>query len=1215
MLTTYHPTKLSERFSYNPPWPALYITEQGIVAHATKSALELFGMSSEHVCDQPLHAVLSSETDDFSALMTQVHTDKTALRFVSTVLVGTKRLECKVLLRYFERVNLYLLVLVEQNDANRKEVFDQTIEQFLAKIVGDTGLRNMIFQLQEHFAKLNIGVIISLLQTPMSPEEPYPVMTQDFAGLWVFGKQLAITGLPDPKILSYIINQTTTYQSFDDLSQIMSVEGQENLFQDLHHRFSITGIHKFIGVPLISNHRHLGFALIGGPFFDEYDISHMLTSLHYLQGSVAQFHAHSYLATQITRLERLNYQINQLVNIQSEAQIYAEVCNACMAIFDTNHVFFALIFDDTLRLVHSSFTDKNCEFHFDAELRERLADNFYTTSLSVESSAVLKKIAEVTGDHVMVSVPIHADQQVIGFIGISHKLREILTDRDVVYARQFADFVSSHYARIRLTTALNESEQRYRFLLNETSLALLVADAQFTVTHMNHAARRMIGIDDDNAFTFTSVLAEANNSSAQTWHEQSAQLNTMLVDKISYQTGILNHIRDVVIPIELEAQLFRQDNQVEYMITLRDIQERITIEQEFQLRERELDLFQHITSVVNSSLNLQELLNRALDILDVAEFGSMTAIVLINEHGQPYIAAHRRVPPLILETSKTNPMLLWSAFDQILPDIDKSVIPTNLPMDSVLTNQMMIYIGHLIGGKLTADEKIIGLILAAHPYKSQSNFTPRDLQILNAVSNQLSRAVTNAKLHSSLQQAADRYISLYEEAETIRANLALIINSSPDMLILVNRHSWHMQVLNEQPLVTLQYQLGELTNKPFHLLCSADTHDVMQKHYNAITENSTYNFEMELLRGDGQPFHALIATNAMNNDNILFVVKDITPMRQLENRIKQREKLALIGQMIASVAHELNNPIGVIRGIAQLQLLNQHDPQTHNDFEVIEQTSQRAGRIVQQLRSLLQPQQFPTSTVNVYQCIMRIIAPYIQSSQTHNISIDFAVVPDNYLVIGVESQLEQVFINLIDNAIRAMQTIETERKLTITLHKNNQHIVVNIDDSGPGIAPHVRKTIFEPFVTTRAVGEGMGLGLAIVHAIVIQHHGKIENYSVLPRGTRFTLTLPSADASRIRIAKHTHDNDLYSTITEILRELSETPLIQVDNYTESHDLLIIDESYLNSISQHTRNQKPTCIISQSGTIYADQTSVVITPLMSAEQIRQQISTLIPHIVV
>jgi PAS domain S-box-containing protein len=1215
MLTTYQPTKLSERFSYNPPWPALYISENGVIAHATHGVLELFGMTYEQVCEHHLLSVLSSDTHNFAELMAHAHTDKQALRTVSTIVVGTKRLNCKVLLRYFERVNMFLLVLAEQTEANRKEIFDQTIEKFLAKIVGDTGLRNMLFQLQEHFAQIHIGVIISLLQTPASAEESYPVMTRDFAGLWVFGRQLAITGLPDPKILSYVVNRTSAYQSFDDLSQIMSSDGETNLFQDLHHRFSITGIHKFIGIPLMSNHRHLGFALIGGPFFDEYDITHIMTSLHYLQGSIAQFHAQSYLATQITRLERLNYQINQLVNIQSEEQIFAEVCNACMAIFDTNHVFFALINDDKLRLVHSSFTDAHCEYPFEPELRERLAQNFYTTTLAEESSFVLQKIAQHTGDSVMVSVPLYSNQRMIGMIGICHKLREILTDRDVVYARQFADFVSSHYTRIRLTTALNESEQRYRFLLNETSFALLITDADFTVTHMNHAARRMIGIDDDVAFTLTSVLAEAKNPPAHTWSEQSAQLNTMLVDKVSYQTGIRNLVRHTVTPVEIEAQLFRQDNQVEYMITLRDIQERIMIEREFQLRERELDLFQHITSVVNSSLDLQELLNRALDILDVAEFGSMTAIVLINEHGLPYIAAHRRVPPIILEASKTNPRLLWSAFDQILPDSEKGIIPTNLPLDSVLTNQMMIYIGHIIGGKLTADEKIIGLILAAHPYKSQLNFTPRDLQILNAVSNQLSRAVTNAKLHSSLQHAADRYISLYEEAETIRANLALIINSSPDVLILVNRHTWQMRVLNEQPLATLQYQITELNDQPFHVLCSTDTHDVMQKHYNAIKENSTYNFEMELLRGDGQSFNALVATNAMNNDDLLFVVKDITPMRQLENRIKQREKLALIGQMIASVAHELNNPIGVIRGIAQLQLLNQHDPQTRNDFEVIEQTSQRAGRIVQQLRSLLQPQQFPTSKVNLYQCVMRIIAPYIQSSHAYQIKIDFKVVPDDYLVIGVESQLEQVFINLIDNAIRAMQQVNTERKLTISMHKNPQNVVVNIDDSGPGIAPHVRKTIFEPFVTTRSVGEGMGLGLAIVHAIVMQHHGKIENYGVLPRGTRFTLTLPSADAPRIRVAKHTRDNDLYTTITEVLRELSATPLVEVDNYTDAHDLLIIDEGYLHTINQRSRNPKPLCVISNNGKIDADQTSVIITPLMSAEQIRQQISTLIPHIVV
>lgn len=1215
MLSAYQPTKTSERLSYNPPWPTLYIADNGTIVHATTKALDMFGMEHAQLCNQSITSVLSFAHDDITKLMTQVRADSTVFRAELVTVINNTQVTCNVLLRYFAKVNLFMLILVEKTHTNKKTEFDQVLQQYLASVSGNTGLRNMIQQLQTHFSTINLGIILSLLQTPMSAEAEYPMITSEFAGLWIFGRQLALIDLPFPETLSFIVKQQSAYQTFDELQEIMSKAGHNSSFDELYHRFSITGIYKFVGIPLVSNNKNLGFALVGGPFFDEYDITHVLTSLYYLQGSIVQFHAQAYLSTQIVRLERLNHQINQLVTIQSEQQIFTEVCNACMAIFDAKHVMFALLNQNTLRLVYSSFFHEVCEFDCDSQILELLSYNYYTTTLAQHESPIFKKIATVTGDNVMISVPLYENQQLIGVIGICHQFREILTDRDVVYARQFADFVSSHYARIRLTSALNESEQRYRFLLNETSLALLVTDANFSVTHMNHAARRMIGIDDDAMFMLTDVLAESSNPQGYTWHEQSVQLNTMLVDKVSYQTNMFNRVRNVVIPIELDAQLFRQDNQIEYMITVRDIQERITIEQEFQLRERELDLFQHITSVVNSSLNLHELLNRALDILDVAEFGSMTAIILISEDGIPYIAAHRRVPPMILETSKSNPMLLWSAFDQILPDSEKNIIPTNLPLDSILTNQMMIYIGHIIGGKLTADEKIIGLILAAHPYKSQSNFSPRDLQILNAVSNQLSRAVTNAKLHSSLQQAADRYISLYEEAETIRANLALIINNSPDVLILVNRHTWHMHLLNEQPLASLQYELTELTGKPFHVLCNPDSHDVMRKHYNAIKENSTYNFEMELLRGDGQPFNALVATNAMNNDDLLFVVKDITPMRQLENRIKQREKLALIGQMIASVAHELNNPIGVIRGIAQLQLLNQHDQQTRNDFEVIEQTSQRAGRIVQQLRSLLQPQQFPTSTVNLYQCILRIIDPYIQSSRTYRIAIDFDVVPDDYLVIGVESQLEQVFINLIDNAIRAMQQIDTERKLTISIHKNPQNIVVNIDDSGTGIAPHVRKTIFEPFVTTRSVGDGMGLGLAIVHAIVMQHHGKIENYGILPRGTRFTLTLPSADAPRIRVAKQTRNDDLYATIAEILRELSETPIIEVDNYSEAYDLLIIDEVHLSAMPQLTRDKHPMCIIGHSGTHDADQTSVIITPMMSAEQIRQQLRTLIPHIVV
>ncbi|MBM4412454.1 MAG: PAS domain S-box protein [Chloroflexi bacterium] len=1215
MLTQYQPTKMSERLSYNPPWPTFYINHEGVVVHATQQALSLFDLTEQAVCNHHYAETITSSSHDLGALFAQTESNNETFRDILTMQIGQHTKQCHVLIRFFARVNLFLFVLVEVTHTNKKDEFNRIVELFLGRIVGDTGLRKMIAQLQEHFSTINLGIMISLLQTPVDIQARYPMVTREFAGLWVFGKQLPLIDLPYTEVLSFIVNKTSTFQTFDDLREIVNKSGENSEFEDLFHRFSITGMYKFIGVPLVSNGKQFGFALIGGPFFDEYDIHQIFTSVHYLQGSISQFHAQSYLSNQIVRLERLNEQINQLVNIQTEQHLYAEVCRACMAIFDARYVFMGLVTEDTISLARSTIPDELWRFPFDAQDRQQFEKNYYTTTLSAEESPMLQYIATSTQNDVMACVPMFENQRLIGVIGVCHQFREILTDRDLVYARQFADFIGSHYTRIRLTTALNDSEQRYRFLLNETSLALLVTDAQFMVTHMNHAARRMFGIDDDQAIHLLSFLDEHDNQPTHTWPAQSMQLRTLIVDKVQYQTHVRNRLRNTKTPIELEAQLLRQDNQVEYMITLRDIQERITIEQEFQLREREIDLFQHITSVVNSSLNLDELLQRSLDILDEAEFGSMTAIILIDEDGKPQIAAYRRVPHTIIEVSKSNPYLLWSAFDQILPDNEKLVIPTNLPLDAALTNQMMVQIGHIIGGKLTADERIIGLSLAAHPYKSHANFSPRDLQILNAVSNQLSRAVTNAKLHTSLQQAADRYINLYQEAETIRANLALIINSSPDVLMLVNRHSWNMRILNAQPLAALHYNVDELTNKSFAVLCAPENHDVLIKQYSAITENSTYSFEQELVRGDGQSFVALIATNAMNNDDILFVIKDITLMRQLENRIKQREKLALIGQMIASVAHELNNPIAVIRGIAQLQLLNQHDPQTQHDFAVIEQTSQRAGKIVQQLRSLLQPQQLPMSMINLYQCVMRILDSYIQNNQLQHITLVFDTQLDDFLVLGIESQLEQVFVNLIDNAIRAMTQPDTSHKLTISLDKNPQHVTVHIDDTGPGIAPHIRKTIFEPFVTSRATGEGMGLGLAIVHAIITQHQGKIENFNIPPHGTRFTITLPSADAPRMRVANATHDNSLYTTITEILRELTDSPIVEVESLTSECDLLIIDENALPTIAHRRHQINAMCFISHSGQVYTSQTSVIISPTSTNEQIRQQLSSLLPYIVV
>jgi signal transduction histidine kinase len=214
------------------------------------------------------------------------------------------------------------------------------------------------------------------------------------------------------------------------------------------------------------------------------------------------------------------------------------------------------------------------------------------------------------------------------------------------------------------------------------------------------------------------------------------------------------------------------------------------------------------------------------------------------------------------------------------------------------------------------------------------------------------------------------------------------------------------------------------------------------------------------------------------------VIKDITPMRQLENRVKQREKLVSLGQIIAGVAHELNNPIAVIRGITQLQLMQPHDEQLQKDLQTIDNTSQRAGRILKQLRSLAQPQLSQYIAIDIVQLAQHIIDQYQKIFAEADIICTIHTHPsESYIISGQDAQIEQVFINMFDNAIHAMRDVNHPRELTISFITTPKIVTIFIDDTGSGIDKHARDYIFDPFYTTRKIGEGLGSGLAIVHTI------------------------------------------------------------------------------------------------------------------------------------
>jgi hypothetical protein len=336
-------------------------------------------------------------------------------------------------------------------------------------------------------------------------------------------------------------------------------------------------------------------------------------------------------------------------------------------------------------------------------------------------------------------------------------------------------------------------------------------------------------------------------------------------------------------------------------------------------------------------------------------------------------------------------------------------------------------------------------------------------------------------------------------------------------------------------------------------------------------------------------------------------------MRQLENRIKQREKFVSLGQMIAGVAHELNNPIAVIRGITQLQLMQPHDEQLQKDLHTIDQTSQRAGRILKQLRSLVQPQASQPIAVDVVQLVQHITNQYQVIFAEAEITCTVHTYPnETYIILGQDSQIEQIFVNLIDNAVHAMRNVSTPRELTISFIAAPKIITMFIDDTGSGIDKGASEYIFDPFYTTRKIGEGLGLGLAIVHAIIQQHHGTIVFQQRPIRGTRFIIELPTVDAIRIRVAQQTMATEFYISICSKIRELTTTPLVEVESTTDSHDLLIIDEQLLMSL-QDIPETTVICVISRTTAtipLYHPHRIIRTSVQMNELQLKQQMQILV-----
>lgn len=246
------------------------------------------------------------------------------------------------------------------------------------------------------------------------------------------------------------------------------------------------------------------------------------------------------------------------------------------------------------------------------------------------------------------------------------------------------------------------------------------------------------------------------------------------------------------------------------------------------------------------------------------------------------------------------------------------------------------------------------------------------------------------------------------------------------------------------------------------------------------------------------------------------IARDVTEERAREGYIHRAERLATVGTLLSGVAHELNNPLNAIRNFAQLMLLDPRGEDDQEALEIIQNEADRAAKIVADLRMIARQTRDTgddRELVDLNELVGHVLKLRRYTLETHNIQVVERLAGNLPGVIANRGEIEQALVNLLLNAEEALTSQGGDRSIKITTRPAPNGVHLQIGDTGPGIPSEHLERVFEPFWTTKAPGEGTGLGLSLVHRIATDHGGEVRVRNEPESGAVFTLVLPRASES------------------------------------------------------------------------------------------------------
>jgi two-component system NtrC family sensor kinase len=533
----------------------------------------------------------------------------------------------------------------------------------------------------------------------------------------------------------------------------------------------------------------------------------------------------------------------------------------------------------------------------------------------------------------------------------------------------------------------------------------------------------------------------------------------------------------------------------------------VVIEDLSDLKEKvkQIKIINEISSVINSSLSIGHIFRLVFsEIKQMVDFDRASITILKESREVLEIFAINTKRPTKLTKGVIAPIKETSAGwvtvnrkPWINPDLQKDM---SFQHDSALLNEGF---RSTISVPLYKDRPLGALNLdSTYPDK----YSGKDLEILLPIAKHLSVALENALLFEEISKEKREWEKTFDaitdmvwieglKGKVLRINRAVIEKSGRAELSLIQKSSHEI-------FKALQIKDGE--NLSFE---SIEHKKQLFKEIKGLSGSIYYFWTYPLLNSEGEIY------------GIVNYLREVTEQKRLEQRLIRTDKLASLGILVAGVAHEINNPLGIIAGYSEalLDRAKSRELNAVREFEdfpeylnTIHNEIFRCKDTLQTLLDFARPSGGIFSEIDINGLIKEVILLVKHGAKTQNLRIELNLQREIPETMADPGALRQVFINIIMNSFYYM---ETEGKIIIsTAYEsrpyNPDYIRIKLSDNGKGIDKDIIHKIFDPFFSTKAVGEGTGLGLSICHRIVSEHDGTIDVESKVGKGTVFIIRIP-----------------------------------------------------------------------------------------------------------